>query len=94
MLTHTNSSPVMDMDWSADGDNTDVSNSSSPNVNRVIVNDPDSFSEDDDFSDEFSIPDSDDERRTEGRMAHHQIIQVKRNILYLVYTLVSISFLA
>lgn len=73
MLTHTNSSPVMDVDWSGDGD----SNTSSPNTNRLTENhDVDSFSEEEDFSDEFSVIDSDDERRTEGRIISHQIIQV------------------
>lgn len=77
MLPQTNTSPAMDMEWSADGENTDISNSSSTNASRSLTNhDPDSFSEDDDFSDEFSILDSDDERRGEGRYTSHQIIQV------------------
>lgn len=77
MITPPNSSPSMDMEWSADGENTDISNTSSPNASRSITNpDPDSFSDDDDFSDEFSIIDSDDDRRTEGRFTSHQLMQV------------------
>lgn len=80
MLTQT-SSPVMDVDWSADGENTDISNSSSPSANRICTNhEMDSFSEEEDFSDEFSIPDSDEERRTDGRILSQRIIQVKINL--------------
>lgn len=73
----TQSSPLMDVEWSADGENTDISNSSSPNASRsVTYHDHDSFSEDEDFSDEFSIADSDEDRRIEGRVLPHQIIKV------------------
>lgn len=78
MLTNISSSP--DMDWSIDGDNTDVSSSSSPNTQKInYAQDQDSLSDDDDFSDEFSIIDSDDEKRTE-RHQSHQIIQVSMEI--------------
>lgn len=77
MLTHTNSGSPPEMEWSAEGDNTDASNSSSPNITRSQNNqDPDSLSEDDDFSDEFSVLDSDDERRVDVRYPH-QIVQVR-----------------
>ncbi|KAJ8970970.1 hypothetical protein NQ317_012648 [Molorchus minor] len=67
MLTYNNSNSV-DMDWSADVKRTDYSTASSPNAGRSIQNhEPDSMSEDEDFSDEFSIIDSDDEKRTDGR---------------------------
>ncbi|KAJ8980330.1 hypothetical protein NQ317_008038, partial [Molorchus minor] len=76
MLTY-NSSNSVDMDWSADGNNTDYSTASSPNAGRSIQNhEPDSMSEDEDFSDEFSIIDSDDEKRTDGRYpSQHNMIQ-------------------
>ncbi|XP_057657818.1 neurogenic differentiation factor 1 [Diorhabda carinulata] len=80
MVTQSNVSSSSDMDWSIDGDNTDVSTSSSPNTQKInYVQDQDSLSDDDDFSDEFSIIDSDDEKRTE-RHQSHQIIQVSMEI--------------
>lgn len=74
----------MDIEWSADGENTDISNSSSTNASRSVTNHDavDSFSEDDDFSDEFSIIDSDDEKRTEARFASHQLVQVGDKFIY------------
>lgn len=70
---------AMDAEYSADGENTDISSSSSSNASRLTTNhDPDSFSEDDDFSDEFSLPDSDDEKRIDGRFASHHIVQVRK----------------
>lgn len=79
MLTCNSSSPV-DMEWSGDGDNTDYSTSSSPNAGRSAQNqDPDSLSDDDDFSDEFSVIDSDDEKRVDVRYSSHPMVQV-RNI--------------
>lgn len=61
------------MEWSADGDNTDYSTSSSPLVRKSQQNlDPDSMSEEDDFSDEFSMIDSDEEKRV---FSHH-VLQV------------------
>ncbi|KAJ8971792.1 hypothetical protein NQ314_000538 [Rhamnusium bicolor] len=80
MLTCNSSSPV-DMEWSADGDNTDYSTSSSPNAGRSIQNqDQDSLSDDDDFSDEFSIIDSDDEKRMDARYQTHHMIQTAAEV--------------
>lgn len=64
------------MEWSADGDNTDYSTSSSPVVRRPPNQDPDSLSDEDDFSDEFSIIDSDEEKRV---YTQQQLTQVIRN---------------
>ncbi|KAJ8947827.1 hypothetical protein NQ318_009971 [Aromia moschata] len=90
MLTCSSSSPV-DMDWSADGENTDTS--SSPNAGRSVYNqDPDSLSEDDDFSDEFSVIDSDDEKRVDVRcqlqpMIQHATFDIqKRGVVKKVFT--------
>ncbi|KAG5872199.1 T-cell acute lymphocytic leukemia protein 1 [Gonioctena quinquepunctata] len=88
MLTYTSSSPA-EMDWTVDGDNTDVSNCSSSNAGRSIQNqDHDSLSEDDDFSDEFSIIDSDDERRMEQRQQpQHNMMQVSgRGVVKKIFT--------
>ncbi|XP_018579985.1 neurogenic differentiation factor 1 [Anoplophora glabripennis] len=75
MLTCSSASPV-DMEWSGDGENTDYSTSSSPNVGRSGQNqDPDSLSDDDDFSDEFSVIDSDDEKRVDVRYSSHHMVQ-------------------
>uniref|UniRef100_A0A6P7FZ51 Uncharacterized protein LOC114335753 isoform X1 n=2 Tax=Diabrotica virgifera virgifera TaxID=50390 RepID=A0A6P7FZ51_DIAVI len=80
MLTHPNISSPTDLDWSMDGDNTDVSTSSSPNGTKCHQNhDQDSLSEDDDFSDEFSIIDSDDEKRIERHQAH-QLVPVSLEV--------------
>jgi hypothetical protein len=66
---------VPDMEWSADGDNTDYSASSSPIVRRSQQNpDPDSLSDEDDFSDEFSVIDSDDEKQR--AFSQHHVLQV------------------
>lgn len=75
MITFNSTSPV-EMEWSADGDNTDHSTSSSPNLRRFNHHDQDSLSEDDDFSDEFSIIDSDDDKRADSRYNPHPIVQV------------------
>jgi hypothetical protein len=65
---------VPDMEWSADGDNTDYSASSSPIVRRSQQNpDPDSLSDEDDFSDEFSVIDSDDEKQR--TFSQHHVLQ-------------------
>ncbi|CAH0550077.1 unnamed protein product [Brassicogethes aeneus] len=74
MITFHSSSPA-DVEWSVDGDNTDYSASSSPNVRKFNHQDQDSLSDDDDFSDEFSIIDSDDEKRAEARFNHHHVVQ-------------------
>ncbi|CAG9821105.1 unnamed protein product [Phaedon cochleariae] len=84
-------SGTSDMDWNADGDNTDVSTSSSPNVNYSShTQDHDSLSEDDDFSDEFSIIDSDDEKRLEGKhQSHHgsmQQVSSPRGVVKKIFT--------
>ncbi|VEN41698.1 unnamed protein product [Callosobruchus maculatus] len=72
MLTYSSASPP-EMEWSPEGDITDVSNTSSPNGSRTIHNqDHDSLSDDDDFSDELSIIDSDEEKRIDVRFPHHQ----------------------
>ncbi|KAJ8925427.1 hypothetical protein NQ315_009259 [Exocentrus adspersus] len=65
------------MEWSGDGENTDnYSTSSSPNAGRSLQNqDPDSLSDDDDFSDEFSLIDSDDDKRIDVRYSSHQVLQ-------------------
>lgn len=74
------------MEWSGDGDNTDYSTSSSPNAGRSAQNqDPDSLSDDDDFSDEFSVIDSDDERRTDVRYSSHPMVQVIAMFSYIYY---------
>lgn len=66
---------VPDMEWSADGENTDYSTSSSPIVRRPQQNpDPDSLSDEDDFSDEFSVIDSDDEKQR--AFTQHSVLQV------------------
>ncbi|CAH1101483.1 unnamed protein product [Psylliodes chrysocephalus] len=79
MLTHIMS--PSDMDCYADGDNTDISTSSSPNGGKSCHNqDQDSLSDDDDFSDEFSIIDSDDEKKMEGRHQHTQMIQLSMEV--------------
>lgn len=62
MICCNTTSPA-DMEWSADGENTDYSASSSPNRRILLHHEVDSLSDDDDFSDEFSIIDSDDEKR-------------------------------
>ncbi|KAJ3665388.1 hypothetical protein Zmor_000885 [Zophobas morio] len=65
---------VPDMEWPADGDNTDYSASSSPIVRRSQQNpDPDSLSDEDDFSDEFSVIDSDDEKQR--AFSQHSVLQ-------------------
>ncbi|CAG9863968.1 unnamed protein product [Phyllotreta striolata] len=79
MLTHR-SSPT-DLECYQDGDNTDLSASSSPTILKICPNhEPDSLSDDDDFSDEFSIIDSDDDKKTEGRHQHSQIIQLSLEV--------------
>ncbi|XP_074042151.1 uncharacterized protein isoform X2 [Leptinotarsa decemlineata] len=88
ILTYTNSSPA-EMDWTADGENTDVSTSSSSNAGRSTQNqDHDSLSEDDDFSDEFSIIDSDDERRIDHRQQpQHNMMQLSnRGVVKKIFT--------
>lgn len=75
MLTYASSNGG-DMEWSGDGENTDYSTtSSSPtNMRKATRNqDHDSLSEDD-LSDEFSLIDSDDEKRGDIRYTH--VIQV------------------
>lgn len=67
----------MDMEWSPDGENTDYSASSSPNRRIVLQNEMDSLSDEDDFSDEFSIIDSDDEKRTDRFAQSHSLMQVR-----------------
>lgn len=75
MLTYNSNG---DMEWSGDGENTDYSTTSSPNSGKKTTqnHDPDSLSDDDDYSDEFSLLDSDDERRGDVRYSHH-IIHVR-----------------
>nr|XP_022913889.1 neurogenic differentiation factor 1-like [Onthophagus taurus] len=53
-----------DMEWSAEGENTDYSTSSSPTNTRRLQQtyDVDSQSDEDDLSDDFSLLDSDDEK--------------------------------
>ncbi|XP_030765695.1 uncharacterized protein LOC115889763 [Sitophilus oryzae] len=57
-------SPEIHMEWSIDGDN-DFNREASPNSCRAIVSshEADSFSDEDDFSDELSLIDSDEEKR-------------------------------
>lgn len=73
-----------DMEWSADGENTDYSTSSSPPAGRRLQQsqDQDSLSDEDDLSDEFSLVDSDEERKTDGRYSVHQLLQVGRDRLF------------
>lgn len=62
-----------EMEWCADADST----SSSSNAGKYNQNqEADSLSDDDDFSDEFSIIDSDDEKKGETRYQSHQMLHV------------------
>lgn len=79
VIFHSTSSTSGDMEWSADGENTDCSTTSSPptsNNRRGQQNqDHDSLSDEDDLSDEFSLIDSDDDKKAETRY-NHQLLQV------------------
>ncbi|XP_015836987.1 protein lyl-1 isoform X1 [Tribolium castaneum] len=67
---------ITDLEWAPDGDNTDYSASSSPVVRRPPQNpDPDSLSDEDDFSDEFSVIDSDDEKQR--AFPPHHVLQLQ-----------------
>lgn len=72
-----------DMEWSADGDNTDCSTTSSPTTtssnrrnNQHHQDHGDSLSEEDDLSDEFSLVDSDEDKKSEAKYNNHQVLQV------------------
>lgn len=73
-----------DVEWSADGENTDYSTtSSSPTNSRRIQQtfDGDSPSDEDDLSDDFSLLDSDEEKRSGEVKFSQPLIQVRtRNI--------------
>lgn len=79
MLTFGSSNGPRSMDWSAgEGENSPTSSSPSSGIRRESQHyqDLDSFSEEDDLSDDFSLLDSDEERRsTDIRVSQH-LIQV------------------
>lgn len=80
VILHSASSTSGDMEWSADGENTDCSTTSSPptSSNRRSHHqnqEHDSLSDEDDLSDEFSLVDSDEDKKTEARY-NQQILQV------------------
>lgn len=78
MLTFV-SNGAKTMDWTAlDGDNSPTSSSTSSSIRKDshLYQDVDSFSEEDDLSDDFSFLDSDDERKNDPRVSHH-LMQVR-----------------
>lgn len=77
VILHSASSTSGDMEWSADGENTDCSTTSSPptSSNRRNQQEHDSLSDEDDLSDEFSLIDSDEDKKTDARY-NHQLLQV------------------
>lgn len=83
VIIHATNPAPGDMEWSADGENTDCSTTSSPPTTvprRLHQNNQehDSLSDEDDLSDEFSLIDSDEEKRAEARYSQHQLLQVGR----------------
>lgn len=77
VVNPSNSTSGDNMEWSADGENTDYSTTSSSPTNsrrQQLNQDQDSFSEEDDLSDEFSLVDSDEEKqRSETRCPQHML---------------------
>ncbi|XP_060532576.1 uncharacterized protein LOC132705741 [Cylas formicarius] len=67
------------MDWSGDGDHTELE-AVSPNVKTIHHQELDSLSDEDDFSDELSLVDSDDEKRLEARYPAHHSGQSPREV--------------
>lgn len=80
------SGSVENMDFTPEGENTDYSTTSSPvnNTRRHHPNHDDSLSDEDDLSDEFSLVDSDEERRAEARYSQH-VLQVRLICLNAAY---------
>lgn len=90
VILHSTNSSSGDMEWSADGENTDCSTTSSPptTTRRSQQNqDHDSLSDEDDLSDEFSLVDSDEDKKAEARY-NQQILQVNhfRYNIFSIYT--------
>lgn len=96
VILHSASSISGDMEWSADGENTDCSTTSSPptSSNRRSHHhnqEHDSLSDEDDLSDEFSLVDSDEDKKTEARY-NQQILQVSAEIIVFYLVLICIFF--
>lgn len=85
VILHSSSSASGDMEWSADGENTDCSTTSSPptsaNRRSQLNQDHDSLSDEDDLSDEFSLIDSDEDKKAEARY-NHPALQVESSLPY------------
>ncbi|KAK9732359.1 Helix-loop-helix DNA-binding domain [Popillia japonica] len=74
-----------DIEWSGDGENTDYSTTSSSPTNNRRINqhnfDGDSPSDEDDLSDDFSLLDSDEEKRTNEIKFPQPLIQSSMDIV-------------
>lgn len=97
MILGTPNTPK-EMDWSVEnGENTDYSTSSpTPSMcssKRAHTHqDGDSLSEEDDLSDEFSLLDSDEEKRQDIRIQHHVLQVLYQSLQYDMIDKLLLSF--
>ncbi|XP_017773517.1 PREDICTED: T-cell acute lymphocytic leukemia protein 1 [Nicrophorus vespilloides] len=84
---------AVDMEWSGDGENTDYSTTSSPPNNarrkdNCYQHEHDSMSDEDDYSDEFSLLDSDDEKKTSSQsmIQNQNVDSAPRGVVKKIFT--------